>query len=122
MGDRRPRAALEATGHGRLAGLVVERLQVEYSAADAYASAFNQMPLQVGQHFVSDGMQVTVERVQEGRPMRARYELDQSLDDPSVVLLMQTVFGLSVVPPPPIGESIVLGPALPPFALMPPPA
>jgi hypothetical protein len=39
----------------------------------------------------------TVERVEDGRPMRARYELDVPLDDPSVALLVQTVIGLKPV-------------------------
>ncbi len=98
--------------------IVVERLEDAYSAADAYASALNEMPLTSGQRFVSDGMRVTVERVLDGRPMRARFELDTSFDDPGVVLLMQTVFGLMLVTPPRVGDSISVGPAVPPFALM----
>jgi hypothetical protein len=99
---------------------VLERLESEYTAADAYAEAFNGEPAGVGSVFESRGMKVTVERALEGRPLRARYELDVPLRDPTVTLHTQTVFGLEPLPFPPIGGSVILAAPMPPFALMPP--
>jgi hypothetical protein len=97
---------------------VIERLQTNMTPLDVYATAFNREPLQSAQQFTADGLQVTVERVLDGRPMRTRYKLDVSLDDPAVVLLQQTLSGLRRVSFPAVGHSVVLDPPVPPFALI----
>jgi hypothetical protein len=96
----------------------LDRLSYAYTPGDAYAAAFNREPLHAGERFRADGLQVRVERVDEGLPTRARYELDRSLDDPDVVLLVQTVGGLRRIAFPALGQSILLAPPLPPFALV----
>jgi hypothetical protein len=98
-----------------LRGFILERLTDYLTPPDIYAQAFNRAPLQSGQHFESDGLRVEVERVADGLPMRIRYELDISLDDPSTVLLTQTTRGLYPMLFPPIGEGIVIPPAFPPI-------
>ena len=99
---------------------LLDRLSDAYTAGDAYATAFNREPLRRGQRFVSDGMRVTVERVQDGLPMRARFQLDRTLDGPQVLLLQQTAEGLRRVAFPKVGEALVLPTPVAPFALMPP--
>lgn len=97
---------------------VLERLQTELTPLDIYATAFNRGPPHAGDSFTSDGMSVTVERAIEGRPIRTRYTLDRTLDDPTLVLLQQTFFGLRRVTFPPTGESLVVDRPLPPLGLV----
>jgi hypothetical protein len=51
--------------------------------------------------------------------VRARYEFDVSLDDPAVVLLVQTFNGLQRVSFPPLGASTIFGPPSAPLGLIP---
>jgi hypothetical protein len=95
---------------------VLERLHAGMTAGDAYASAFNSQPLHSGERFQVEGLRVRVERVRRGRPLRTRYELDLPLDDPRVVLLLQTARGLIRARFPAVGESRVFLPPWPPRA------
>jgi hypothetical protein len=97
----------------------LERLQSEFTAPDAYGTVFNREALHDGDSFDAGGLRVTVERTFEGRAMRVRYELDISLDDPSAVLLTQTLQGVQQLRFPPPGQSIFLAPPLLPFGLIP---
>ncbi|MBN1655895.1 MAG: hypothetical protein JXA30_19165 [Deltaproteobacteria bacterium] len=97
---------------------VLERLHSGYTTGDAYASTFNIRPLRAGQRFSVDGMQVTVESVYRGRPMRTRFVLDLALDDPRVLPLIETTSGLRRVGIPAIGGSIDLPPPEIPVDLM----
>ena len=96
----------------------LERMLPGATVGDVYASAFNSRPLRAGQLFAVDGMGVLIEQVAEGHPLRTRYALDRSLDDPGVVLLLQTAAGLLRVPFPALGQSAILPPPVPPFGLM----
>jgi hypothetical protein len=92
----------------------LESLYPVYTSADAYASVFNNRPIYAGEIFTVDGMQVIVESVYQGRPMHMRFILDLPLDDPRVVLLLQTSSGLQPVAFPKLGqEMIVPAPMLP---------
>jgi hypothetical protein len=90
---------------------VLERLQSELTAVDVYASAFNRLPLHDGQRFSAGDMAVHVERTVNGRATRVRYELQRSLDDPGLVLLEQTAFGLHPLSFPMQGQSTLVAPA-----------
>jgi hypothetical protein len=96
----------------------LERLDKYYTPTDIYAQVFHRSPLLAGQRFASGGLQATVQRVHGGLPTSVRFELDTSLDDPSVVLLAQTLSGLRVVAFPAVGESLTVPPAVPPLELM----
>ncbi len=100
---------------------LLDRLSDAYTAGDAYAAAFNREPLRRGQRFQSDGLSVTVLRVQHGLAMRTRFQLDRPLDDPQVLLLQQTAAGLRRVGFPAVGQALLLPAPVPPFALMAPP-
>jgi len=95
---------------------VLERLHAGMTAGDAYASAFNSQPLHSGESFQVEGMRVIVERVRRGRPLRTRYELDRPLEEPEVVLLLQTASGLVRSRFPRVGESKLLPAPWPPIA------
>lgn len=99
---------------------VLTRLDDEYTALDAYTSVFHRGELQRKTYSVEPGFQVTVEDTDRGRPQRARFVLDLSLDDPRVVLLTQTEQGLKPVRFPPVGGMIKLEPPRLPGDLMPP--
>ena len=96
---------------------VLERMHAGYTAGDAYAEFFTERPLLTGQRFRADGLTVTVERVDRGRPMRTRYELDVPLEHPSLVFLTQTARGLQPFAWPAIGQSAIVPPPIPAFEL-----
>ncbi len=89
---------------------VLDRLHLAYTPGDAYSSTFNSQPLRVGQRFSVAGMQVKVERVFQGRPIRTLFILDRSLDDPRVLALVQTSNGLKRVAFPPVGRDMIVPP------------
>lgn len=97
---------------------VLERLHLGYVPGDTYASVFNSRPLRAGDRFSLDGLQATVERAHQGRPVRTRFELDLPLDHPGVLLLAQTARGLDRVYFPPIGGEALIMPAIPPLELL----
>jgi hypothetical protein len=97
----------------------LERADRSYSASDAYAGIFNREPLREGQSVAAGALTATIERAVEGRPMRVRYELDVSLDDPRTVLLVQSTQGLLRRAFPMRGQSLWLERALPPLDFMP---
>jgi hypothetical protein len=65
--------------------------------------------LETGQVIALDGMRVTVLARDPRGPTRMRFQLDRSLDDPSVVLLAWDVDRFGHVAVPPIGGTLVLG-------------
>jgi hypothetical protein len=100
-------------------GFALERADRSFSASDAYAGIFNREPLRAGQRVAAGTLTATIDDAVEGRPMRVRYELDLSLDDPRTVLLVQSTHGLLRHAFPPPGKSIWLEQALPPLDFMP---
>jgi hypothetical protein len=96
---------------------VLERMDADHSAADSYAAFFNDRALHAGQRFAVSGVAITVERVDRGRPMRTRYELDVALEHPSLVFLTQTTQGLRTFALPAIGQSSIVPPPFPALEL-----
>jgi hypothetical protein len=88
----------------------LERLNAAFTAPDVYASAFNRRPLRAGERFRSGELQATVQRVDDGRPMRVRFEMNQPLDA-AYVLIVQTSRGLTPLPFPALGQSTIVPPA-----------
>jgi hypothetical protein len=97
----------------------ITRLADAFTGGDAYAAAFNRVPLHAGQRFDSDWLHVTVGVTAHGLPMQARYQIDRDLDDPQVVLLTQTPAGFRQIPFPSPGQSVTLMPPSAPYELAP---
>lgn len=91
----------------------LERTALGYTAADNYAAFFTDRPLRTGDRFSVDGMRVRVELAQDGRPLRTRFDFDSPLDDPALLFLMQTPRGLTPLPLPSVGGSVLVLPPVP---------
>lgn len=92
----------------------LEHLSASFTGLDVYAGAFNRKPLQRGERFRTGDLEVTVERVHDGRAMKVLYELHRPLEA-DVTLLIQTDLGLRPVAFPPVRSAIVLPPAMAPL-------
>ncbi len=78
----------------------------------------NEFGFSVGEQVKLDGLTITILKVDpEGRPFKARYQFDRSLEDPDLVLLLATRRGMLRYPMGPVGAPLPIPPAKLPMVL-----
>jgi hypothetical protein len=99
----------------------LERHVTALTVGDVYGSAFNSEPPAVGRPVDLGVLRATALEVRDGLWRKARFEHALSLDDPSLLMLVQTDSGLSRLTPPPVGGELVVPTPFPPLRLVSPP-
>lgn len=97
----------------------LERAETALTVGDVYGSAFNSKPPAVGQPVDLGAMRATALELRDGLWRKARFEHALSLDDPSLVMLVQTVQGFVRLTPPPVGGELLVPAPFPPLGLPP---
>jgi len=100
-------------------GFTLERAETALTVGDVYGSAFNSNPPVVGETVDLGELRATALEVRNGLWRKARFEHALSLDDPSLVMLVQTAQGLVRLTPPPVGGQMLVPAPFPPVGLPP---
>ena len=103
-----------------LHGFTLERTQTALTVGDVYGSAFNSKPPVVGQTVDLGMLRATALEVRDGLWRKARFEHSLSLDDPALMMVVQTAVGLVRLTPPPVGGRMRVPAPVPPIGLLQP--